>query len=327
MNTASFFHIIEQIVVLFGLFIFLAAYCGILWKFNRLPWFRRVIFKKYHGKSAVHWEKKKNHIKWNSLLFITLILSLWGLINVGLNQLTDPYSVIVLRTMSNSQINTHLTVNLIVFGSLGFIVFRTVVPFEIINMKRISYILLVFAVLNSCIIWIPNILNHSWYLENDQSLSVLQIIIPSTPENIGPNGTVGNTTIGPTGMGTLNYIASYFNLIASSLQSFAIFIIVVGSIKNQEHFKQVHKERLEETRNICLEKLVFNLERETVGIYLSSEEIMTSCFLSLDETHWILTYYDQRYPGSWYPTMNFFRHREDVITNINNLISELKEGE
>ena len=100
----------------------------------------------------------------------------------------------------------------------------------------------------------------------------------------------------------------------------------VGSLKNLDQLKLEHLERVNTSYIVCLEKLKSGLERESFGKLLSSEEIMASCLLSLDETHWILNYYAIHYPGNWHPIINLFQFNENIVFNIQMLISELTEG-
>lgn len=329
MNPSSIFRIIEQLLIPFGLLLLLLGYCIVILKYNRLPWFSNLYLKNYKKKTIVHWENSNNHIKWLIITSFILALSLWGLLNVGLYRLTDPYTLIIIRESTNYRINSHLSLNILIFGLLMFFSIRAVAPFEINDTKKVPYFLLIFGLVNLLIIWIPNVINHLWYLNDNPSLTLIQLFIPETTVVADGNNTVSpflEITAHTPGTTISDYFASYFNLIASTVQSFIIIIMSVGSTKNRDQLKQVHLKRVNTSNIVCLEKLKSGLGRESFGNLLSSEEIMASCLLSLEETHWILNYYAIHYPGNWHPIINLFQFNENIVFNIQMLISELTEG-
>jgi hypothetical protein len=328
MNPSSFFRIIEQILIPFGLLLLLLVYCFVILKYNRLPWFSKLYLRSYKKKSIVHWKNKKNRIKWLIVTSFFLAVSLWGLLNIGLYRLTDPYTLIIIRESTNYRINSHLSLNILIFGSLMFFSIQAVAPFEIHDAKKFPYFLLMFGLINLPILWIPNVMNHLWYLNDNPSLSLIRIFVPETSV-VGEENTtfrpfleIAAQTIGTT---ISDYIGSYFNLITSTVQSFIIIIMSVGSIRNRDQLKLEHLERVDTSSILFLEKLKSGLGRESFGNLLSSEEIMVSCLLSLDETRWILSYFDKRYPGNWHPSINLFQFSENTLINIQTLISQIME--
>lgn len=312
-----------------GLFLLLIVYCTMILKSNRIKWFERGFFWRYNKKPVAHWEKRSNRVRWLISTTFLLLLSIFGLLNFGLYRLTDPYTLIFIRESSNYRVNQHLFFNLVIFGFILFIVFLTVLPLETIHSKTIPTYLLAFGIIYLSIFWIPNIMNHLWYLNEYINLSILKIIpLPDPlPQNlgnetetvVGPPFMVGNTDV-------FNFILLiYLNLILSTVLSYLIIIMIFGSIKNSKRLGQGHNARKLQERITCLNKIKEVFEHETVGTWLSLEEIMVSCRLSRDETDWILNYFNIKYPGSWFSNINLFKITPKVLNQLNQLINELSD--